>query len=102
MSPVPSNVRVLKLVVPRHGAQRPGAALAQTIESVARAQKKKQRVRVDVRNGHPRRLSSSEGSNPLAAAIESASEWNSLLITARAERGPQWDVATQQCVPTSP
>lgn len=29
---------------------------------------------------------------------ESASEWNSLLITARAERGPQWDVGTQQYV----
>ncbi|KDQ19263.1 hypothetical protein BOTBODRAFT_184331 [Botryobasidium botryosum FD-172 SS1] len=27
---------------------------------------------------------------------ESASEWNSLLLTARAQRGPQWDVATQQ------
>ena len=27
---------------------------------------------------------------------ESASEWNSLLMTARAERGPQWDVGTQQ------
>ena len=30
---------------------------------------------------------------------ESASEWNSLLMTARAERGPQWDIGTQQCVP---
>lgn len=29
---------------------------------------------------------------------ESASEWNSLLMTARAERGPQWDVGTQQYV----
>ncbi|KAF6754462.1 hypothetical protein DFP72DRAFT_371539 [Ephemerocybe angulata] len=27
---------------------------------------------------------------------ESASEWNSLLMTARAERGPQWDIGTQQ------
>lgn len=29
---------------------------------------------------------------------ESASEWNSLLLTARSQRGPQWDVATQQYV----
>lgn len=27
---------------------------------------------------------------------ENASEWNSLLMTARAERGPQWDIGTQQ------
>jgi hypothetical protein len=33
---------------------------------------------------------------------ESASDWNSLLLTARAERGPQWDVGTQQCVTRPP
>ncbi|KZP23828.1 hypothetical protein FIBSPDRAFT_857983 [Athelia psychrophila] len=32
----------------------------------------------------------------LTQAMDSASEWNSLLMTARAERGPQWDVGTQQ------
>ncbi|KZP00470.1 hypothetical protein CALVIDRAFT_524797 [Calocera viscosa TUFC12733] len=31
-----------------------------------------------------------------AAAAESASEWNSLLIQARAERGPQWDILGQR------
>ncbi|KAL4249793.1 hypothetical protein ABKN59_007610 [Abortiporus biennis] len=35
-------------------------------------------------------------STALAQAIESASDWNSLLMTARAERGPQWDIGTQQ------
>ncbi|EJU05003.1 hypothetical protein DACRYDRAFT_14104 [Dacryopinax primogenitus] len=30
------------------------------------------------------------------AAAEAASEWNSLLIQARAERGPQWDVLGQR------
>ena len=29
---------------------------------------------------------------------ESSSDWNSLLLTARAQRGPQWDVASQQYV----
>jgi hypothetical protein len=29
---------------------------------------------------------------------ESTSDWNSLLLTARAQRGPQWDVASQQYV----
>lgn len=101
MSPAPPSVRVIRCVAPRHNAQRPGLALAQTIDKVARVQKKKKKnVRVDVRNGYPRRVSS-EG-NPLAAAIESASEWNSLLLTARAERGPQWDVATQQCASFAP
>ncbi|KAF9509808.1 hypothetical protein BS47DRAFT_1487772 [Hydnum rufescens UP504] len=28
--------------------------------------------------------------------MESSSDWNSLLLTARAQRGPQWDVVTQQ------
>lgn len=100
MSPAPTTVRVIKCVAPRHNAQRPGLALAQTIEKVARALRKR-KLRVDVRNGYPRRVNS-DGGNPLAAAIESASEWNSLLITARAERGPQWDVATQQSVPSLP
>jgi len=31
-----------------------------------------------------------------AAAAEAASEWNSLLIQARAERGPQWDILSQR------
>lgn len=29
---------------------------------------------------------------------KSSSEWNSLLLTARAQRGPQWDITTQQSV----
>ncbi|KIY44013.1 hypothetical protein FISHEDRAFT_77928 [Fistulina hepatica ATCC 64428] len=32
----------------------------------------------------------------LSQAAENASEWNSLLTTARADRGPQWDIGTQQ------
>ncbi|KAL1755390.1 hypothetical protein FB107DRAFT_290974 [Schizophyllum commune] len=35
-------------------------------------------------------------SEEVARAVESASEWNSLLMTARAERGPQWDIGTQR------
>jgi len=28
-------------------------------------------------------------------SVDNASEWNSMLITARTQRGPQWDVASQ-------
>lgn len=33
-----------------------------------------------------------------AHASVSAAEWNSLLVWARAQRGPQWDAATGMCV----
>ncbi|KAG6331769.1 hypothetical protein ID866_7322 [Astraeus odoratus] len=77
--------------VPRHGAQRIGARLTAAVDAVVRKDNinlKKSRIRYH-HNGHP-------PAGALAQAIESASEWNSLLLTARAERGPQWDVGTQQ------
>ncbi|TFK47781.1 hypothetical protein OE88DRAFT_1738311 [Heliocybe sulcata] len=78
--------RTIKVHVPRHNSQRIGPALTNQVQTLA----KEQRLRADVQQSAP------DHSSALALAIESASEWNSLLITARAERGPQWDCGTQQ------
>jgi hypothetical protein len=100
MAPVRARSDIV-VVVPRHNAQRPSAALAGALATVVRTEKPQ--AKVDVRAGHarqsrrPRSDSSGGESDALKQAIESASEWNSLLLTARAERGPQFDVATQQC-----
>ncbi|KAF8910674.1 hypothetical protein CPB84DRAFT_1958505 [Gymnopilus junonius] len=75
-------VKNIKLQVPRHNAQRINAKLTTEVKTRAKAQG----VLVDT----------VQPSSRLSQAIESASEWNSLLMTARAERGPQWDIGTQQ------
>ncbi|KAI0635923.1 hypothetical protein C8Q77DRAFT_1100436 [Trametes polyzona] len=85
MSPTTKPVRDLKVRVPRHNSQRIGPVLTANVDSVAHAA----RTRVDVRQ------TALEPTSALAQAIDSASEWNSLLLTARAARGPQWDVGTQ-------
>ncbi|KAG6820958.1 hypothetical protein H0H93_009194 [Arthromyces matolae] len=77
-------VKVIKLKVPRHNAQRVGAKLGGEIKNLAKAQK----IRAEIYQPSPE----------VSQAVESASEWNSMLITARAERGPQWDVGTQQTI----
>ncbi len=109
MSPSTKPERVLKVRVPRHNSQRIGPVLTSHVETVAH----NERTRVDVRQ------TALEPTSALAQAIvsttpyvevktaglnrfglqESASDWNSLLLTARAARGPQWDVGTQQYVP---
>jgi len=86
MSPSKKRVKKIKVHVPRHNSQRIGPALTAQIETIA----KEKHIRTDVRQP------TNEASSAIALAIESASEWNSLLLTARAERGPQWDVGTQQ------
>jgi hypothetical protein len=94
-------VKLIKVHVPRHNAQRIGSKLGTAIKNKARTKK----IRIELH----------QPSHDIMQAVvrlccnadylcyvffetqESASEWNSLLITARAERGPQWDVGTQQC-----
>ncbi|PIL35592.1 hypothetical protein GSI_02320 [Ganoderma sinense ZZ0214-1] len=85
MSPSTKSQRNLKVNVPRHNSQRIGPLLTASVEAVAR----EDGTRVDVSQ------TALEPTSALAQAIESASEWNSLLMTARADRGPQWDVGTQ-------
>ncbi|KAF5391543.1 hypothetical protein D9757_002346 [Collybiopsis confluens] len=75
-------VGVIKVKVPRHNSQRLGAKLTAEIKHQATDGG----VRTDI--GHPR--------HDMNQAIENASEWNSLLLTAKSKRGPQWDVGTQQ------
>ncbi|KZT40016.1 hypothetical protein SISSUDRAFT_557058 [Sistotremastrum suecicum HHB10207 ss-3] len=77
--------RDIAVRVPRHGAKRPSSSLTSHI----RRQAASQRIRYQGHNaGH-------DPSTFLGAGAENASEWNSLLVQARAERGPQWDVASQ-------
>ncbi|KAI0049814.1 hypothetical protein FA95DRAFT_1604124 [Auriscalpium vulgare] len=81
-APTPS----IKVHVPRHNTQRIGPALTAQVEAVAR----EKGIRTDIRQP------TNEPQSALALAIENASHWNSMLLTARAERGPAWDVGTQQ------
>ncbi|KAL4063554.1 hypothetical protein V8B97DRAFT_2011583 [Scleroderma yunnanense] len=78
--------------VPRHGSQRIGASLTAAVNAVVHKDNKNLKSKSRIRYKH----NSNPPSGTLAQAIESASDWNSLLLTARAERGPQWDVGTQQ------
>lgn len=76
-------VSTISVTVPRHNAPRIGKKLAAEIQAQARTP-------VDTHQVHP------DSSNALNQAIENASEWNSLLLIARADRGPQWDIGSQQ------
>ncbi|TRM61705.1 hypothetical protein BD626DRAFT_631357 [Schizophyllum amplum] len=76
-------VRDIAIKVPRHNADIIRKDLADRVQIAAEdAQVKVQLAQTP--------------SEEVARAVESASEWNSLLMTARAERGPQWDIGTQQ------
>ncbi|KAJ8462928.1 hypothetical protein ONZ45_g17759 [Pleurotus djamor] len=78
-------VSSIKVRVPRHNAQRLGAKLNAQVQSIV----KTEGIVADT-------YQPTHDSVALSQAIESASDWNSLLITARAQRGPQWDIGTQQ------
>jgi len=75
----------IKVNIPRLNSIKISPSLISEVETVA----KEQHTNVAIRD-------TIEPSSSLALAIESASEWNSMLMTARANRGPQWDVGTQQ------
>ncbi|KAG9315329.1 hypothetical protein JVU11DRAFT_4471 [Chiua virens] len=106
----PAKSLVVK--VPRHGAQHIGLKFSISVENLVRkeyaaAKAAKQRPRI-VRyqhNNDPPAVALAQSivgpSNSLRCGAhcrlqESASEWNSRLTSARAQRGPQWDVGTQQ------
>jgi len=78
--------RALKIRVPRQNAQRLGPSLTAEVQNVC------QQDNVIVQLPPPVQ----EQPNSAGPSSENASEWNSLLISARAQRGPQWDVGTQQ------
>ncbi|KZV64439.1 hypothetical protein PENSPDRAFT_677713 [Peniophora sp. CONT] len=86
MSPTTKPKKNIKVHVARHNSQRIGPALTAKVEELAKVQ----RLRTDLRQP------TNEPSSTIAQAIENASDWNSMLLTARAERGPQWDIGTQQ------
>ena len=74
--------RPIKIKVPRHNAPKVSPKVVSQIQ--AESSTKYSNDALDYAQ-----------SRELVLAIENASEWNSLLLTARAERGPQWDLGTQ-------
>lgn len=91
-------VGTIKIRVPRHNAHRIGVKLDAEVRSQAEAEN----IRVETYQPDQESLAQAVVCiQPLYIEIisdyfqESASDWNSLLMTARAERGPQWDIGTQ-------
>ncbi|TDL16571.1 hypothetical protein BD410DRAFT_816706 [Rickenella mellea] len=76
----------LRIRVPRQNAQRLGPAVTAEVQTLARDEGILVQLPPPVQ----------EQPNSAGPTSENASEWNSLLTTARADRGPQWDVGTQQ------
>jgi len=74
---------------PRHASRR----LRPPLVAEIRKQAKQKHIRIVGIEG---RNNVVDPTHPLGMACDSASEWNSLVISARAERGPQWDVSTQR------
>lgn len=105
MSPVKGPVRDVKVRVPRHNGQRLGPTFTAHVEALARKQKKRINIRQTAYDSASIFAQAIVSNMPSCRQFykrtyedmkDSASEWNSLLMTARAERGPQWDIGTQQ------
>ncbi|CAE6474560.1 unnamed protein product [Rhizoctonia solani] len=73
------------ITVPRHGSAATSGDLLNEIKQLAESEGKQ------FANDHGGSRQSAR-----SKAATQASEWNSLLISARAARGPQWDVGLQQ------
>ncbi|KAF8514534.1 hypothetical protein BU17DRAFT_68310 [Hysterangium stoloniferum] len=90
MSPCPSRATPNIVVrTPRYASKRLRLSLVNEIRKIA----KQRGIHVD---GIDTRNLAVDPTHPLGTASDNASEWNSLLVGARAERGPQWDVSTQR------
>ncbi|CAE6495255.1 unnamed protein product [Rhizoctonia solani] len=75
----------VSITVPRHGSAVASGDLLTEVKQLAESEGK------HFANDH-----GGSGQSARAKAAVQASEWNSLLISARASRGPQWDVGLQQ------
>ncbi|KAG8736944.1 hypothetical protein FRC10_008699 [Ceratobasidium sp. 414] len=73
------------LTVPRHAS---AAAPDELINRAKKLAEEEGRIFVNDFGGGPH--------TGRSRAVAQASEWNSLLVSARAARGPQWDVGIQQ------
>ncbi|KAF8676976.1 Vps51/Vps67 [Rhizoctonia solani] len=76
------------VTVPRHASALISGDLVTEIKQLAESEGKQ------FANDHGG--SSQSARSKAAVRVVQASEWNSLLISARASRGPQWDVGLQQ------
>ena len=94
-------VRDIVVKVPRHNADILRKDLAAKVHAAAKDEdmnvQLEQTPSEEVARAVVRPCPSIDELPLLTSVKESASEWNSLLMTARAERGPQWDIGTQQC-----
>ncbi|KAG8858787.1 hypothetical protein FRB96_004924 [Tulasnella sp. 330] len=70
--------------VPRHGTIPPPPAVVEAAKKL-----------VESEGGILKAEETVDPHSPEGEGMANASEWNSMLLTARAARGPQWDVSSQ-------
>jgi len=74
----------ITVIVPRHGTLPPAKNVLNAAKTI-----------VEQQGGVLKANESVDPHSPEGESVANASEWNSMLLTARAVRGPQWDVASQ-------